>query len=130
MQLNSTLTPIMQLNSTLTPIMQLRVKHIIVGVLILLLVGCATPITRKEARNIQYDCTDVDAKLAELTKERKKNNQRLLNGVQSVSPTGAVIGLLRGRYSENLAIATGEWAKVLDEKIEEMEAFEKECPET
>ena len=105
-------------------------KHIILGLFILLLVGCATPITREDARNLSYDCSDVDAKIADLMKEKKKNNQRLISGVTSVSPAGAAINIIRGRYSENLAIATGEWAKILDEKIVEMQEFKKQCAET
>jgi len=48
---------------------------------------------------------------------KEKNNRRVLNGVRSVLPVSAVVNIIRGRYKENAAIATGVWAEVLDKKI-------------
>lgn len=103
-------------------------KQLFLVTLLLLLVSCTAPMTREEAQNTTYDCTDVDAKLAQLIEEREAHNKRVLSGVKSVLPVGAVAGIVRGRYKENVAIATGEWAEILDEKILEMQNFKAQCP--
>ena len=102
-------------------------KKIISIFLILLMVGCSTAITRDEAKNLAYDCSDVDLKLAKVIEEREKNNKRILSGISSIIPVRAVINVMKGNYRENAAIATGEWAKVLDKKIVEMQAFKAQC---
>ncbi len=95
-------------------------KIIFSSILILVVVGCASPITREETQNLSYNCSDVDEKISMLLEERGKNNRRVLNGVRSVLPVSAVVNVIRGRYKENAAIATGVWAEVLDKKIAEM----------
>lgn len=102
-------------------------KLILLCGLVLLLASCAAPITREEVQNTTYDCTNVDTKLSELNEEKEKNNKRVLSGVKSVMPVGAVVGIVQGRYKENVAIATGEWAEILDEKILEMQNFQAQC---
>ena len=64
-----------------------------------------------------------------LLKDREANNRRVLNGVGSVIPVSAIVDVIRGRYKENVAIATGVWAKALDKKIAEMQAYKRYCSE-
>ena len=102
-------------------------KMIISSIFILFIASCASPITREETQNLSYNCSNVDEKISILLEEKAKNNRRILNGVRSVLPVSAVVNLIRGQYKENSAIATGEWAKVLDKKIAEMKTHQSQC---
>jgi hypothetical protein len=101
---------------------------ILFSFLVLLIAGCASaPMTTEDIQNTRYSCSDVDDKISLLKSEKDENNKRILNGIRSVLPIGVIRGMIHGRYRENVKIATGEWANILDGEITEMEAFKKYC---
>lgn len=94
----------------------------------LFLLGCASaPITTENTESLSYNCSNVEEQITMLENEKKENNKRILNGIRSILPIGVVRGIVGGRYTENFAIATGEWATVLDEKVVEMQQYQAQC---
>ena len=86
-------------------------KIIFISILILIVGGCTSPIIREEAQKLSFNCRDVDEKNSMPLEEREANNRRFLNGVRSVILVSAIVNVIRGRYKENVAIATGVWAR-------------------
>ncbi len=102
---------------------------IILSILLLLLAGCAAkPISTEQIQNTKYDCSDVDDKIALLEKEKKDNNRRILSGIRAVFPIAVVVNVMKGNYKTNVKIATGKWAKILDEEVAQMKAYKAQCP--
>ncbi len=62
-----------------------------------------------------------------LEEEKRKNDKRLLAGIQSVAPAGIAFNLVRGTYGRNVMIATGEWAKAIDIKLVELRRKQAAC---
>jgi uncharacterized lipoprotein YmbA len=93
----------------------------------LLLAGCATPMTMREIHAVKPNCARIDRQIAALEKEKRENDQRLLAGIQSVAPALAAINIVAGTYGRNVAIATGDWAKVIDRKLAELRRAKRNC---
>ncbi len=91
------------------------------------LAACTSPVTTKEVSNLSYNCGDVGQKISLLEKELSENNRRVAAGIRSVLPVSVVVNIVRGRYKENVKIASGKWAKVLKAKIAEMKNYRQNC---
>ena len=74
---------------------------------IVLIAGCATPMTLRQIQAVKPNCARIDRQIAALEKEKAENDQRLLAGIQSVAPALAALNLVAGTYGRNVAIATG-----------------------
>jgi hypothetical protein len=95
-------------------------------VICLVLAGCAA-MTIRDIRAVRLDCARIDKQIAMLEKEKAENDQRLLGGIQSVAPALAALNIVAGTYGRNVAIATGEWAGVVDAKLVELRRAKKKC---
>jgi hypothetical protein len=62
-----------------------------------------------------------------LEREKAKNDQGLIAGVQSVAPALVVLSFVRGTFSQNVSIAAGEWAGAIDRKLAELRRAKKSC---
>lgn len=93
----------------------------------LMLTACATPMAMRDIQAIKPNCARIDRQIAALEREKAENDQRLIAGIQSVYPALAVLSLMRGTYRQNVAIATGEWAAVIDRKLAELRRAKKSC---
>jgi hypothetical protein len=77
----------------------------------------------------RYQCGEtqfgkIDRQIAALEKEKAENDQRLLAGIGA----GTCRHQHRRRtYGRNVAIATGEWAGVIDRKLAELRRAKKKC---
>jgi hypothetical protein len=60
-------------------------------------------------------------------REKAHNDQRLIAGVQSVTPALVVLSIVRGTFSQSVSIATGEWAGAIDRKLAELRRAKKAC---
>jgi hypothetical protein len=105
----------------------LRAGLVLLFCLTLILAGCATPMAMRDINAVKPDCAKIDKQIAALEKEKAENNQRLLAGIQSVAPALAAINIVAGTYGQNVAIATGEWAKAIDRKLAELRRAKKNC---
>jgi hypothetical protein len=81
----------------------------------------------RDINAVRPNCARIDKQIAALEKEKAENDQRLLAGLQSVTPALAALNLVAGTYGRNVAIATGEWAAVIDRKLAELRNANKKC---
>ena len=55
-----------------------------------------------------------------LDEEMIRTHEKVLSGVASVLPSAAVLSLLAGRWQTNVHVATGQYEKIIDQKIQEI----------
>ena len=91
------------------------------------LTACAAPMRMREIESVSAHCGNVNRQIALLEEEKRKNDNRLIAGVQSVAPALAAFNLVRGTYGRNVMIATGEWAKAIDIKLAELRRKRAAC---
>lgn len=92
-----------------------------------ILTACAAPMRMREIESVTAHCGNVNQQIAMLEEEKRKNDNRLLAGIQSVAPAGIAFNLVRGTYGRNVMIATGEWAKAIDVKLAELQRKKAAC---
>ena len=66
------------------------------------------------------DCEVADEDIAALEAAMPSSSERALSAVQSVTPIGAVSGVLRGTYRDRAAVLTGRTQGELTARIEEI----------
>lgn len=81
----------------------------------------------REIEAVTANCGNVSYQIQTLEEEKRKNDNRLLAGIQSVAPAGIAFNLIRGTYGRNVMIATGEWAKAIDVKLVELRGKQAAC---
>jgi hypothetical protein len=81
----------------------------------------------RDINAVRPNCARIDKQIAALEKDKAKNDQRLLAGIQSVAPALAAVNIVAGTYGRNVAIATGEWASAIDRKLAELRHAKKNC---
>lgn len=94
---------------------------------VLMIAGCAAPMTMREIRAVSPNCARIAQQIALLEKEKAQNNYRILAGIQTVAPALAVLNIVAGRYGQNVAIATGEWGQTIDRKLVELRRAQRKC---
>jgi hypothetical protein len=60
-------------------------------------------------------------------KKKRRRTTRDCSPASSRSPALAALNLVAGTYGRNVAIATGEWAAVIDRKLAELRNANKKC---
>ena len=86
-------------------------------------VAC-TPVSKEEKQELAkpVDCTTARGDIRVLKSERNHVVQRIAEGVTSIYPAAAVIGIVRGVEKDKLEVAVGEYNKKIDEKVKEIKA--------
>lgn len=105
----------------------MRTVSLVLAGTALLLAACAPPMRMREIESVSAHCGNVDHQIAMLEEEKRKNDNRLLAGIQSVAPAGIAFNLVRGTYGRNVMIATGEWASAIDVKLAELRKTKAAC---
>jgi hypothetical protein len=88
------------------------------------LAGCAMKFKDEEKaiKNEQVNCATADGDMRVLQSEKSHVAQQIALGVTAIYPAGALIGLLTGTEGTKLKVATGEYNKMIDQKIAEIKA--------
>jgi hypothetical protein len=96
-----------------------------IGVLAIL-AGCATAShsEREALLTAPIDCAKAQTDIAALEAAMPSRQERARSAVQSVTPVGAVRGVVTGTYDERLGVLTGGTEKELSARIE---AIKAEC---
>lgn len=100
------------LKNKLSPFMALAI--------IIVLASCAQRTSTNEIKRTRPDCSRAQEQLKMLDAEMVATHERVISGVSSVAPSLAVINILTGNYKTNVEVATGQYEKVLDQKINEI----------
>jgi hypothetical protein len=67
------------------------------------------------------NCATARQDIATLKSEKAGVGQQVLAGASSVFPVSAVVGLLKGNYSENVRVSAGQYNADIDRKIGQIE---------
>lgn len=94
--------------------------------LCLVVAGCATTVHEDRASLLAepIDCSVAEEDVAALEAAMPSRGERALSVVQTVTPVGAVSGVLRGSYRDRAAVLTG---RTEDELTARIEAIEETC---
>jgi len=93
--------------------------------LVALLGGCASEYKKEamqeeQAKTMPVNCNTADADLATLRSEKVSVAKQTEAGVGAFSPIGLVGGLVSGTEKEKTQVASGDYNKALDTKINEI----------
>ena len=85
------------------------------------LVGCAT-ISEEAKYEIDkpVDCSTAEYDIKILEGAKASAGKQALSGVRAVLPAGAVVGILSGDYKNRAKVATGQYNKDIDAKIQQI----------
>lgn len=91
-----------------------------------LFTGCASAKYQKgeELAHRPIHCPTAEGDIRALQHEKSHVMDQIASGVSSIVPAGAAIGLLTGKEGENLKVGTGEYNKMIDKRIADIQ---REC---
>ena len=86
--------------------------------------GCARKFKEEEKaiKSEQVNCATADGDIRVLQSEKSHVAQQIALGVTAIYPASAIVGLLTGTEGTKLQVATGEYNKMIDQKIAEIKA--------
>ena len=91
-----------------------------------LLAQQAVPGSKQAQKDIAkpINCATAKGDIRVLQSEKAHTSDQIARGVMSISPAGMVLGLVSGTSKENQEIASGDYNKMIDNKIAEIK---KKC---
>jgi len=97
-------------------------KKILLTVLAIVLVAACAPITQQEKQSLAkpINCATAEGDLRVLQSEKANVAQQIANGVTAIVPAGAVIGIISGTETDKFKVASGDYNKMIDQKIAEI----------
>ena len=98
----------------------------LLGCAAVLITGCSSN-KYKEGERLAHqriNCATAEGDIRALQHEKAHAKEQIAAGVESISPAGAVVGLISGSEGENLKVASGKYNKMIDERIA---AIKQEC---
>ena len=97
-------------------------KKALLIVLSIVLVAACAPITKQEKQELAkpIDCRTAEGDIRVLQAEKAHVAQEIANGVTAIFPAGAVIGIISGTESDKIKVASGDYNKMIDQKIAEI----------
>ena len=97
-------------------------KKALLIVLSIVLVAACAPITKQEKQDLAkpIDCRTAEGDLRMLQSEKANVAQQIANGVTAIVPAGAVIGIITGTETDKFKVASGDYNKMIDQKIAEI----------
>ena len=87
--------------------------------------GCAMQQAQVEqdlANPKRINCHTAEGDLRVLQGEKATVAQRLAEGATAIYPAGAVMGIVTGTEGTKLSVATGEYDRMIDERMAEIRA--------
>ena len=85
--------------------------------------GCAGKYKKAEQdMKKPINCATAEGDIRMLQHEKAHVTDQILQGVSSISPAGAVVGLAKGTEGTSLNVTTGKYNKMIDERIAEIKA--------
>ena len=98
-------------------------KTIIVLALSLGISACAME-QRKVEKELKHppavNCATAQGDIRALQHEKANVAERMAEGVTSIAPAGIVVGVLSGTEGTKFEVATGEYNKMIDQRIAEI----------
>ena len=91
--------------------------------LVMLLVACAARDQKKVEQEMKQpiNCSTAQGDIRVLQHEKAHVAQEIAEGATAIFPAGLVMGLVTGTEKEKLQVSTGDYNKMIDERIAEIE---------
>ena len=91
---------------------------------VMLLPACATFKQKEALKDMKQpiNCSTAEGDLRMLKSEKAHVAQQIAEGVTSLIPVGAVIGIVTGTEVAKLRVAVGDYNKVIDKRIAEIKS--------
>ena len=104
--------------------MKIKIATLLLASASLLATSCGPTISEnsKAELNKQVNCSTAQSDIKVLEDEKASVGKQVLSGVRAVMPVAAVVGLLRSDYGNRVEVATGQYNKDLQTKIDEIRA--------
>jgi hypothetical protein len=87
--------------------------------------GCASQYKKEErqeqqAASMPVNCATAQADVRTLEAEKANTSQQIAAGVTMIAPIGLVVGVATGTEREKYQVTTGDYNRMLDQKIAEI----------
>ena len=91
-------------------------------ILALVAAGCATEYKKDEkaAESMPINCATAQGDLRMLQHEKAHVTEQIALGVTAIYPASMVVGVLMGTEKTKFQVATGEYNKMIDQKMAEI----------
>ncbi len=91
---------------------------------VMLLPACAAMKQKKVLKEMKQpiNCSHAEGDIRVLKSEKAHVGQQIFEGVTSLVPAGAVIGILTGTEVTKLRVATGDYDRQIDKRIAEIKS--------
>ena len=66
------------------------------------------------------DCSTAEGDIRVLEREKSHTEDQIAAGVSSITPIGLVVGLAQGKTDQNFKVSTGEYNRMIDDRIREI----------
>lgn len=94
------------------------------AVLVVLISGCKGPnvqeVQQQEAAPV--NCATAEGDLRVLQSEKVSTAKQIADGVTAITPVGLVVGTASGQEKGKLQIASGDYNKMIDQKIAQIKS--------
>ena len=85
-------------------------------------VGCAGKYEKAEKQmKMPINCATAEGDIRMLRHEKAHVEDQILQGVSAFSPAGLVVGLATGSEGTKAKVASGEYNKMIDQRIKEIQ---------
>ena len=103
---------------------KMSLTRIAVGLgMVMLVAGCAGQYkAQEEAMKQPISCATAEGDIRALQGEKTNAAQQAASGVTAIAPAGLVLGILTGTEGTKLRVATGEYNKMIDQRIADIKA--------
>ena len=95
---------------------------VLVACIAILVSGCGAEKYETVMQDLKkpINCATAEGDIRMLQHEKAHVTDQILQGVSAISPAGAVIGLAKGTEATKAKVATGEYNKMIDKRIQEI----------
>jgi len=95
---------------------------VLVICLMLSLVTCGAKKQKKVEKEMKQpiNCATAEGDMRVLKSEKAHAAQQIAEGVTSIAPPGAVVGIITGTEKEKLKVGVGDYNKMIDQRIAEI----------
>lgn len=98
--------------------------NVLSAVIVVLVAGCKGPnveeVQQQEAAPV--NCATAEGDLRTLQAEKVSTAKMIADGVTAITPVGLVAGTARGTEKGKLQIASGDYNKMIDQKIAQIKS--------
>lgn len=95
-----------------------------VGCAVVLITGCSGN-KYKEGERLAHqpiNCAHAEGDIRALEHEKAHTSEQIAAGVTSITPAGALVGLITKTEGEKLKVASGKYNKMIDKRIAQIRA--------